>query len=264
MNKEAALPLSGLSLVSLIPNLSQSVQETLPQELKEQPELFNLVSEYCELAYKSVLLDFDIERISEIYELALYDEDLNSWLKRIDASIDPLFINLRQQDKISLQDFISEMKSTSSEDMTVEKLQILAEKLHFTDCFLKSYIYFQGKEYSRQLICQTPYCSIFVICWKPNQFSQPHLHANDFTVIQVYRGTLTYTVFDEINEVYIHEGREGRQLKYLKKEEHQFKQNSWLSIENGQVHQLANTSSSNLVTIHFRYFKKPLLREDKE
>jgi predicted metal-dependent enzyme (double-stranded beta helix superfamily) len=264
IHRGAAQPSKVLSLVSTPVNLSQSVQKVLPRDLIEQPELYRLVHEYCELAYKPALTQLDIERVSEIYGLAEYDGDLNFWIDKIDNSIDPLFVAIRQKERISLQDFIAEMNSVNSRELTIDKFKGLTQKLHFTDCFLSKYICFQKKEYSRQLICQTSNCAIFTICWKPNQLSQAHLHTNDLTVIRVYDGTLTYTDFDEVNEIYFHEGLEGKQLKYVKKEECKIEKGSWLSIENGKVHQLGNKSSTDLVTIHFRYFKRPILREDRE
>jgi quercetin dioxygenase-like cupin family protein len=71
-------------------------------------------------------------------------------------------------------------------------------------------------------------------------------------------------VFDEVHESYFYQGQEGRQLLYSEREVRQIHQGSWLSIKNGEVHQLGNKSSSDLITIHYRYFKQPILREDNE
>jgi hypothetical protein len=129
LSKGAARHTSGLSLVSPSPSLSQNTLEGLPPDLREQPELYRLVSEYSELAYKPVLTDLDITRISEIYELAEYDEYLDSWIKKIDDGVDPLFIKIRQQERISLQDFISEAGFLNAQGIKIERLYALAEKL---------------------------------------------------------------------------------------------------------------------------------------
>jgi predicted metal-dependent enzyme (double-stranded beta helix superfamily) len=253
-----------LSLVSHKPHLNETVQAVLPLDIKEQPELFRLVYEYCELAYKPELTRLDTERIGEIYELAEYDEVLEDWINKVDSSVDPIFIAMRQQERISLQDFFSEIEAIRSQDMTVEKFKILAEKLHLNDCLVKKHVHFQDRDYCRQLICHTSHCSIFIISWKPNQRTQAHSHANDLGVIRVYEGTLTHSIYDAVKERYVHEGREGQQLKYSKKEEYQAEKNTWVCIDNGKIHQLGNSSSENLVTIHFRYFKQPIQREDEE
>ena len=264
MREGASQQPNGNRIVSLIPSINERKCDSVPLEFREEPELYKLVSNYAELAYKPVLSEIDLDRISEIYGLAEFDECLDDWIKKIDDGVDPFFLKIRQHESISLLDFIAEVRSFHAREMTVDRFQFLAKRLKFTDNFLSSYTHFRYKEYSRQLICQTPHCAVFLICWKPGQYSQPHLHANDLTVIKVYRGVLTYSLFDEVHDPYLHQGLEGKQLRYSERGVREVPQGEWLSIENGKIHQLRNRTSSNLITIHYRYFMKPVLREDNE
>ncbi|WP_404790323.1 hypothetical protein [Altericista sp. CCNU0014] len=254
-----------LSLVSNKLHLNETLQKVLPLELQEQPELYRLVIEYCELTYKSQLTEIDLERVNEIYELAEYDEVLDRWISKIDDSVDPIVFAIRQQERISLLDFITEMRCIDSQYMTLEKFKSLAEKLELNNYFINKYVHFQDRDYTCQLVCQTSNCSITVISWKTNQRTQAHFNASDLSVIYVYQGTLTYTIFDKVNEPYIHhKGREGKQLKYLKREENQFKENTWLSINSGETYQLSNLASEDLITLHFRYYTYPTYQEDEK
>jgi predicted metal-dependent enzyme (double-stranded beta helix superfamily) len=254
-----------LSFNSNKPLLNETQKAIFPLDLKEQRELFRLVNEYCDLAYKSELTSFDLKRMYEIYSLAEYDEILNYWLSQIDQGVDPLFIAIRQKERISLEDFISALGVINSRNMTIEKFKCLVEKLFFNDALLDKYIHFKDSDYCRQLIFQTAHCAIYVISWKPRQLTQPHLHTSSLSLIKVYRGILTHSIFDDIKAPYVHlKGLEGKQLKYEKREEFQYEEDTWININAGDIHQLANMSSENLVTLHFRYFKQPSCAEEDE
>lgn len=244
--------------------LDEADWAVLPPELTEQPGLLKLVQEYCELANKPELTEADTERMAEIYDLAEYDELLNHWLNKIDDSVEPILVALRQQKGLSLEDFIYNLGRIPSQDMTIEKFKALAKKVRLSTRLVNEHIHFQERDYCRVPICQTSFGAIFVIGWKPEQSSEVHRHANDLSVIRVYQGTLTHKVFDEVEESVDHMGVKGKRTRYVLRDKWQVEEDGWLCVDQGQIHQLVNESQENLVTIHFRYFKQPIKREDEE
>lgn len=235
--------------------------ETLAPDLVQNPGLLKLVREYCKLATKSRLSCADIERMAQISELAEYDEQLDHWVTNIDEHVEPMIVALLQE-RLSLEDFIYEVKNTPSQKMTFKRFKELAQKVDLSDRFVNNHIHFQNREYSRQTVCHTSFGDIFIISWKPEQASSTHYHENDFSVIYVYKGTLTHELYEKEKEVVFHEGREGWRDKYILKDKQQAEENDWVCVSPKQSHRLVNKSEKNLVTVHFRLFGQSIWNED--
>jgi predicted metal-dependent enzyme (double-stranded beta helix superfamily) len=133
--------------------------------------------------------------------------------------------------------------------MTHEKFKKLAERLYLSDKFLQKHICFKDNDYHRKLIFQTSFGCVYVIAWKPGQATTIHPHCNDISVIRVCQGTLTHRLFEEAK--FTPGGNRPKQKKY-------FEENQWVCVDFFEVHPLSNEKNENLVTLHFRFFKKPI------
>ena len=229
--------------------ISSKEHNNLTEALKKFPEFRKLAQEYYKLINQETLSETDTHRISKIYELAEYDELLDECIDKIEESIS--IIEQLTTKRLSIEEFIEQVESISPQEMTPEKFKKLVKSLNFSPDFLHRYIDFKNHEYNRKLILHTSFGCIYVIAWKPGQKTGIHDHSNSFSVINVYKGTLSHILYTEVNHLYNQKGY--RQIK-----ERQFTDNQWLHVDISQIHQLANESNENLITLHFRYFKNPV------
>ncbi len=237
------------------------MSQAIPPDLIQKPGLLKLVTEYCRLTTKPKLNGADAERMEKIYELAEYDDELDNWIARIDENIEPFVLALIQQQEreiLSLEDFINEIKNIPYQEMTLQKFKELAQKVYLSDHLVNKHIHFQDCDYCRQVICQTSFGVIFVISWKPRQSSSIHFHETDFSVIHVYKGTLTHELYETEKEIIFHQGKKGLRDKYISRGKQQVEENEWVYIGTKQIHRLINNSTENLVTLHFRLFGQPI------
>jgi predicted metal-dependent enzyme (double-stranded beta helix superfamily) len=221
--------------------------KNLEEALLKLPGFRKLIQEYYDLATSKELSEADAERLSEIFELAQYDELLDEWIAKIDEAIE--IVEQLKPKQLSIEEFISEVERIPSQEMTLEKFKELAERLHLSDKFLNKHIHFKDNTYHRQLIFQTSFGCVYVIAWKPGQSTTIHLHCNDLSVIRVCQGILTHRFFEEAKFT------PGGYRRLHKK---QFEENQWVCVDSSQIHQFANESNKNLVTLHFRFFSQPI------
>jgi mannose-6-phosphate isomerase-like protein (cupin superfamily) len=220
----------------------------LASALEQLPGLRKLAQEYYALVQQKELSEADAERMSEIFELAIYDELLDECIEKIDESVE---IIKQLDDDFSLEEFIDRVENIPVREMTPEKFKELAQRFKLNDRFLNKHISFQDNDYHRKLIFSAPFGCVYVISWKTGQKTGIHCHTDSFSVIHVYQGTLTHRLLDEVNHLH---GQKG----YRPIQETQVKENQWICIDLLQNHQLINESMENLVTLHFRYFKNPI------
>lgn len=248
------------AILKILPESSASAtfsEETMP------PGLLKLVYEYIELSTQATLSDTEVQRLTEISTLAEYDKELNNWLIKIDENLDLISTCQKIGKKpSSLENFILEVKSVSPQDMTTEKLLEIAQKVEISEQLLIQHIQFKDSGRSCQIICSTSFGSIFVAAWKPGQSCQAHSHDNGLGVIYVFKGELTYYLCQEVRNA-------CPSLKNLKTPAYRqigggknIKAGEWVTVEQHQMHELANQSQENLVTLHFRFFTSSL--EGKE
>jgi predicted metal-dependent enzyme (double-stranded beta helix superfamily) len=152
--------------------------------------------------------------------------------------------------KISLDDFILEMMHIPTHDLKIEQLKELVAKLDLRETLVDEHIHFCDESYARNLLCRTPRFDMLVLCWKPGQVTTIHDHAGSLNATRVYGGSLTARLFEE----YERPGP-GRVL-VRKKLDEQLGKNGISTVDYGEIHQLANTSESELVTVHV--YARPL------
>lgn len=222
--------------------------------LSEQPELFQLVQEYYQLATQKELTQEDGERMAQMFDLAVVDPQFDQCIDRVDQLI------LEEEDcsnSLSLSEFIYQVNSIAPQDMSMGRFKELAVRLNLSEKLLEQSISFKNSNYHRHLICTTRFGDIFVIAWEPGQFSQVHTHKEQISIIRVHKGTLTHRFYEPVEHLY---GKQG----YRTKEEKKFTEGELVCVGFHQTHQLANESQHKLVTVHVRFFKQIIPSEPLE
>ena len=176
--------------------------------------------------------------------------------------------------RFGLDDFISEMMRVTSFRLELQQLQDWMARLVLKDDLFDRHISFSAQTYQRKLICRTPRFDLLILCWQPGQSSSIHDHADSLNVTRVYRGVLTSRGFERSTPSPMERcwGEDiasqsmasqsmvavspGSNTPVSLKTEHYFHNNDLVSVDRHEIHQLANTSEENLVTLHV--YAKPL------
>ena len=145
---------------------------------------------------------------------------------------------------LSLEDFICEMSREPVSSLTHERLLALAGRLRLSDELVGNRIAFARYGYARNLVCRTPFFELLVLCWRPGQESTIHDHAGALNAIRVFSGELTSRTFR-------HRDGEVRPSPVAQDAEERIQPASaLLGVDRGGIHQLANTSGEDLITLH--------------
>lgn len=154
--------------------------------------------------------------------------------------------------RFGFEDFLLEMLQTPSDSLQLGQLQDWMDCLDLRDDLFRHHIRFCSEGYQRRLLCRTPRFDLLILCWQPGQASSIHDHTDSLNVTRVYQGTLTARTFQPIAA---HE-RCYPTSKMAIVQEEQLSINQITAVDRYQIHQLANTSDENLVTLHL--YARPL------
>lgn len=146
--------------------------------------------------------------------------------------------------RLSLDDFICEMSRKPASSLAHERLLDLAGRLLLSDELVGTRTAFAEDTYARNLVCRTPFFELLVLCWLPGQESTIHDHAGALNAIRVFSGELTSRTFRRP------EGEKRPAPVVQDAEERVRPEGSLLGVDRGGIHQLANTSPEDLVTVH--------------
>ena len=149
-----------------------------------------------------------------------------------------------ESNPITLDDFILEMMRIPSRDLKLEQLDTLFQRLDLNNDLIRKNIFFSEAAYARNLVCRTPRFDMLVLCWKPGQVTTVHDHVNSLNVTRVFEGILTARNF-EIAE----RPSEEKAITKMVGEE-TLESDTVSNVDFGGIHQLANTSDGDLITIH--------------
>jgi len=149
--------------------------------------------------------------------------------------------------QISLEEFMIEMGREPVSSLTHERLMDLTHRLTISDELIESRTCFAANTYARNLVCRTPSFELLVLCWRPGHESTIHDHAGSLNAIRVYRGELASRVFVPAA------GRPAGAgpVELLAEERVR------TGVNRGGIHQIANTTDEDLVTVHV--YAPPLL-----
>jgi cysteine dioxygenase len=146
---------------------------------------------------------------------------------------------------LSLDDFIVEMGREPVSSLTHERLMHLAGRLRLSAALVGDRVAFARDAYARNLLCRTPTFELLVLCWRPGQRSTIHDHAGALNAIRVYSGELTSRTFSRISGATTGDGPVAQDG-----EERVPAGGHMVGLDRNGVHQLANTSEEDLVTVH--------------
>ena len=146
---------------------------------------------------------------------------------------------------LSLDAFLVEMSREPVSSLTHERLMHLASRLWLSDELVASRIAFAKDAYARNLVCRTPFFELLVLCWRPGQQSTIHDHAGSLNAIRVLSGELTSRTFSRTSGAPAGGGPvEQDDEERVPADAHM------VGLDRNGIHQLANTSSDDLVTVH--------------
>lgn len=146
---------------------------------------------------------------------------------------------------LSLDDFIVEMSREPVRSLTHERLMHLAGSLRLSDALVSGSVAYAQDGYARNLVCRTPSFELLVLCWRPGQESTIHDHAGALNAIRVYSGELTSRTFTRTSGASAGDGPVGQDG-----EERVPADSHMVGLDRNGIHQLANTSGEDLVTVH--------------
>ena len=146
---------------------------------------------------------------------------------------------------LNLDDFICEMSREPVSSLTHERLMDLTGRLNLSGDLVGNRIAFARDTYARNLVCRTPHFELLVLCWRPGQESTIHDHGGSLNAIRVFSGELTSRTFGHP------QGDEGRPGPVFRESEMRIRAGGALvGVDRGGIHQLANASGDDLVTVH--------------
>ena len=129
--------------------------------------------------------------------------------------------------------------------LTHERLMDLAGRLQLSDELVGNRIAFARDGYARNLVCRTPFFELLVLCWRPAQESTIHDHAGALNAIRVFSGELTSRTFSRADGASSGEGPVTQDA-----EERVPADGRLVGLDRNGIHQLANTSGNDLITVH--------------
>jgi cysteine dioxygenase len=144
-----------------------------------------------------------------------------------------------------LDDFICEMSRRPVSSLSHERLMELAGRLYLSGDLVGNRIAFAEATYARNLVCRTPSFELLVLCWRPGQASTIHDHAGALNAIRVYSGQLTSRTFRRTRGASSSVGP-VEQVS----EERVSADVRMIGLDRDGIHQLANTSEGDLITVH--------------
>ena len=147
--------------------------------------------------------------------------------------------------RLNLDAFIVEMSREPVSSLTHERLMHLASRLSLSDELVGSRVAFATTTYARNLVCRTPFFELLVLCWRPGQESTIHDHAGALNAIRVLSGRLTSRIFARVDGAAPAKGPVTQT-----DEEHVPAGGRMVGLDRDGIHQLANTSGENLITVH--------------
>jgi cysteine dioxygenase len=146
--------------------------------------------------------------------------------------------------ELSLEQFILEMGRGPASALTHERLMDLSRRLRLSDELVASRSCFSEDHYARNLVCRTQRFELLVLCWRPGHESTIHDHAGSLNAINVHSGELTSRVFTPAD------GAPAGSGPVVMTTEERIGRGGWAGVDRDGIHQLADTSAADLVTVH--------------
>ncbi len=146
---------------------------------------------------------------------------------------------------LTLDEFMLQMNRRPGSKLTHEQLMEYAGRLRLPDELVATRTLFSHKEYARNLVCRTTAFELLVLCWRPGQATTIHDHVGALNAIRVFTGELTSRVFRTVGSA-----PRGTGPVEMTGEERVASGDHLVGVDRGGIHQLANTSTDELITVH--------------
>ncbi len=102
------------------------------------------------------------------------------------------------QTRISLSDFVVEMKALIDQGSYQEKLHRFLLETRIEDACLEPCIRFEPGKYTRHLVFKSPEVEVLILCWDRGQMAPVHGHEGELCWARVERGRLRFRNYREI------------------------------------------------------------------
>lgn len=149
------------------------------------------------------------------------------------------------QRHLTLDDFIVEMNREPASELAHSRFMDLAARLVLSDEIIAGRTFFANDGYARNLVCRTPAFELLVLCGRPGHKTTIHDHAGALNAIRVHSGELTSRTFRRADGAVGLAGPVARDG-----EERVRPTDELIGVGRDGIHQLANESGDDLVTIH--------------
>ena len=147
--------------------------------------------------------------------------------------------------ELTLEEFVVEMGREPVRKLSHPRFLGLVDRLRLSDELVEDRIHFLDGEYARNLLLRTPHFELLVLCWRPGQMSTIHDHAGSLNAIRVRNGELTSRMYRRVAGA-----PPGAGPVEQIAEEHLQPQGALVGVDRDGIHQLANSSTEDLVTVH--------------
>ena len=147
---------------------------------------------------------------------------------------------------LSLEDFLLFMNRQEAAALAHEELLDRVNRLRLSDELIDSCTRFAKTDYARNLVCRSPELELLVLCWRPGQHSTIHDHGGSLNAIKVHRGELTSRLYEAAEGTPPQAEGPVRQIA----ERITRPGDELAGIDRQGIHQLANASHTDLITIH--------------
>lgn len=158
-----------------------------------------------------------------------------------------------QHRDLSLEDFVLLLNRREPSDLTQEQLMASVARLRLSDELVAAHARFTPGDYTRNLVLRTAVFELLVLCWRPDQHTTIHDHDGSLNAIRVHSGELTSRLYLAAS------GTPPRATGPVRmSHEHRVRRGAMTGAGRDGIHQLANTGTEDLITIHV--YTPPLMR----
>jgi cysteine dioxygenase len=158
--------------------------------------------------------------------------------------------------RLAIDDFMLEMVRMPPDQLQLHHLQEWVAHLDVHDDLFRQHLEFCDRGYRRKLLCRTSRFDMLILCWKPGQASTIHDHANSLNVTRVHQGVLTSRIFVPASAQTLNATQCCSQSALQVQAETNLSTHHLAAVDRYQIHQLANTTTENLITLHV--YARPL------
>jgi hypothetical protein len=218
-------------------------------KVNRENSIYTKVLQYIRLVTQAELSGKDNADFYQLCREAEQNLELESWIEVVDDCM----TRLEQQANrilpafISLGEFLSELRKTEPDQMTLSTFTDLVQRVDIQEDLLNSHIPNAcSKPFLKENIHNSRLVTISLMLWKPGGCIPTHEHQNSLSVIRICKGTLSHWQNLQLNQTQTVSKRE--KIDYI--------ENELVTIDYSEKHELSNQQpDKDLLTLHFRFYR---------